>query len=461
MTTPAVTPWRPALTSMQTTTPALIVCRPAATIMHQTALDNVVRAMDVSEWQACGRATADAVSLLKQLARNCCDFDPLAPWLDAAAACMRLVRNPATHSSTRLNAAQFLKMFVYKSNAYATLCVGEGLMKELCGIMHTCIPNAALMSNVCCIIACIARCTTPTPAPALATCDILCMLGAMQRLPPDSHSAMFNCMRAIRRVFASQCDLLTCRYLRIKTQQMVVAYSSTYMSKRHVQSEALKIMRVIYKHTQHTAGFELDCGMLEQLSLIASFHYADYGISTLACDAAVACADKHNTDAASVLVFSRIPACIAKAHFRRTYELAAVDAVPVTIPATAAYSNAVSLKLRANAAMGRLLHHLLPQHDPAAGYDTRVQYRALVHLLSGLHCSPGEVDAAYSVLLSAAPVSVNTTVYMHTDTVHTDTVHTDTVYINQCILIRHSPRTSFATANNIIENTPNQNTPTQ
>lgn len=386
--------------------------------MQQMLLYDVLRAMDVCEWSVGGTDTAAAVTVLKELVRSCRDFDPLGPWLDAADACMRLLRNTATPHGTRLSSIQFIKNLAYKSNAFAARCVEQSLCTEMCVLVHTCTEHPALISNICCVIACIARyCTRKpaaapmllqTPALALTTCDVLRMLGAMQRLAVDCHAAMFNCMRAIRRVFISQPELLECAYLMIKTQQMVVACSCTYMSKRHVQSEALKLVRVLYEHSPQSPGFALDCGMLEQVSRIACFHYTDHGISALACDATIACSEKSGPDAVSVIVYACVPASIAKARFKCAAHSATANAGIDTNADTDAGLGSMKLRtdaamrLRADAALYRLLHRLLPQHDALATLDPRAQYRALVHLLSCLNCSPEEINATYSLLLRPA-----------------------------------------------------------
>jgi len=69
---------------------------------------------------------------------------------------------------------------------------------------------------------------------------------------------------------------------------MVVAYSIAYMTKRHVQSEALKLMRGIYRYAPCATGFALDSGMLEQMLRVVFLPYADPAIITLVCDAAIA-----------------------------------------------------------------------------------------------------------------------------------------------------------------------------
>ena len=99
--------------------------------------------------------------------------------------------------------------------------------------------------------------------------------------------------------------------------------------------------------------------------------------------------------------------------------------------------------MRANAAMGRLLHHLERSTLLSRGGRRRIQRATLRRPRLCQH------DSLYA--------------YRHSPHRHSPHRHRvyKPVYINQCILTRHSPRTSFATANNIIENTPNQNTPNQ
>lgn len=333
-----------------------------------------------------GTDTTATVELLKQLLRNCTDFEPITPWHAGATACVQIVRNAENLDSTRLCASQFLKDLVHKCSAYAAICVEESLISVLCTVVqHTTSSNISLINNICCIVACVARyeaipINKSRITPFLTSCDVLRMIGAIHRIASDSPNTIFNSFKAIRRVVQSQPFLLKCSYLLIKIQQMFIVYSSVYMAKRHVQSEGLKLMRVVYSNIA-THGDSLQCVVFEQVARIVVFHYKDVGISTLVCDVAYACVKKGHANSVMFVVFTRLPSAVSKAYFRR---------MCVSSDNRTAY--------RAEAAMCRLLLALLSHHDPRAKFETHARQRALHHLLSGLHCTDSELDATYTLI---------------------------------------------------------------
>lgn len=330
-------------------------------------------------WANNHSGTLSALCVLKQMVKNCQDFSVIEPWLKAADTCIRLLECNGTSAETYLAATQFLKNLVYKSYQYKMICLKEGVVSKLVFLLkeHA---GGEVISNLSSITACVMECL-PVYQKCTTTIqndDLLLVIGALQHHGTKGVSIVFNCLRTIRYILSKNKTALDSGYVRALTKQTLLVYSSMYLSRRYVQMEILKLIRVLTSEHPPTPGASsLDSAIVHQLVRIVHYHPMSSCISALACETASACLS--TKDGSTFVVFASLPAAVAKAHYKRIQK-------------------GTRMQPQQCEAMCQLFQKVTEQHDPATAQNPLLQYRALVHVLASSNCSNYEVQAVFEII---------------------------------------------------------------
>lgn len=340
---------------------------------------DILGTIRMAEWSDQRSGTNAALCLLTQIVKECEDFHVIEPWLLAADKCVRLLECHGSTGRTHVAAAKFLKHLVYKCYEYKTICLKKGLFSKFCALLNehkaqevllnlsritSCVMGYMQVSEMCCI--------------SIKTDDVLLVIRALQHQGSSNVGIVYNYLRTIRYMLARNKVALESGYVRALTKQSLLIYSTMYLSRRYMQMEILQLVILLNRdHKPSPASSSLDSGIVEQLVIIVNQHAMSTCILSLICE--TACSFLCSDDGITFIVFSSLPAALAKAHHRRIEE-------------------GIRIQSEQRDAMRRLYHNILQKHNPSSAQCALLQYRSLLHLLSSSNCSKYEVQAVFQTI---------------------------------------------------------------